>query len=137
MIRAVLIRQKSERFTTGNLIAYDGYRSVFSCLTLELPYLENKRMVSAIPDGVYYVVPRTSDRFGQHFHIKDVPGRDLILFHAGNWLKDTNGCILVGQTYGDLNKDGIPEVLQSAATMRTMNKALVGGFKLQVLSIEL
>ena len=137
MFTAVLIRQKSDKYTTGNLIVYDGYKPVFSCVTLELPYLDNQRRVSAIPDGKYYVVPRTSPRFGQHFHVTDVQGRDLILFHAGNWLKDTQGCILVGGRYGDLNKDGIPEILNSRATMTGLNKAAFTGFKVTIVSIEL
>lgn len=137
MNTAVLVRQKSDKFTTGNLIVYDGHVPVFSCVTLELPYLDNQRRISAIPDGKYYVVPRRSPRFGQHFHVTDVEGRDLILFHAGNWLKDTKGCILVGLKYGDLNSDSIPEILNSRAAMTALNKAALAGFKLLITSVEI
>jgi len=71
------------------------------CDTLELPYKDNQRSISCIPEGQYKVrirLPRESaTRDYIHLLVKDVPGRDYILFHIGNTAKDTRGCILVGQ----------------------------------------
>lgn len=44
-------------------------------------------------------------KFGAGWHqgmieIDDVPGRDFILLHVGNFIKDTKGCSLCGLTYG-------------------------------------
>lgn len=64
--------------------------------TLELPYLNNQRNISCIPEGTYKLVKHTSPKFGQCFWVKDVLDRDEILFHTGNYTKDTKGCILVG-----------------------------------------
>jgi hypothetical protein len=53
--------------------------------TLELPWLDNKQMLSCIPGGDYRVVPRSSQRFGRHLHVTNVPGRGAILFHPANF----------------------------------------------------
>jgi hypothetical protein len=70
------------------------------CDTLELPWLDNKRSISCIPDGEYKArlrYPRESgSRDYLHILVQDVPDRDYILFHRGNTAKDTRGCILVG-----------------------------------------
>ena len=72
------------------------------CDTLELPYLDNQRRISCIPEGEYPVrirLPRESaTRDYMHLLVKDVPNRDYILFHIGNFPKNTKGCILVGQS---------------------------------------
>jgi hypothetical protein len=46
-----------------------------------------------------------------------VPGRSEIIFHAGNFVSDTAGCILVGDTPDDLNADGLVDVTDSQETM--------------------
>jgi len=50
----------------------------------------------------------TSPRFGETFEIKDVPGRSHILFHTGNTVEDTQGCILLGRSLWNA-KNGIRE----------------------------
>ena len=72
------------------------------CDTLELPYLDNQRSISCIPEGEYKVRLRTaresSSRDYLHLLVQDVEGRSYILVHIGNYPKDTKGCILVGQS---------------------------------------
>ncbi len=68
-------------------------------LTIENPWLNNKRNVSCIPDGIYECKRVESPRFGNTFEIKDVPGRTHILFHTGNTEDDTEGCIIVGEQF--------------------------------------
>jgi hypothetical protein len=68
----------------------------FECYTLELPWRENQRKISCIPEGTYKVVHRTSPKYKDHLHVTGVPNRDLILIHTGNSAKDILGCILVG-----------------------------------------
>lgn len=66
------------------------------CDTLE-PSLTRKAH-PAIPAGRYKVVPHPSARFkGIRPLLENVPGRSAILIHEGNYPKDTQGCILVGQ----------------------------------------
>jgi hypothetical protein len=66
------------------------------------------------------VEPYESPTRGRCFHVKDVPGRDSILIHAGNYNKDTKGCILPGIYYDDINDDGLIDVAESKAALNRM-----------------
>ncbi len=93
---------KLVRVTTGldgtfGVLVKDG---VPLCVTLELPWEENQRSISCIPEGRYDFYRVDSPRFGDTFQIAAVPGRSNILFHAGNTVDDTSGCILLGTSYG-------------------------------------
>ena len=67
--------------------------------TLELPWKDNKKEVSCIPSGFYTNVKQFSStgHLGKWLEIPNIPGRDNIRFHRGNYPKDTEGCILVGE----------------------------------------
>jgi hypothetical protein len=55
---------------------------------------------TAIPTGIYKLVLDYSNRFKCIMpHVLDVPGFDGIRIHTGNDADDTEGCIIVGQTY--------------------------------------
>tara|TARA_R100001530_G_scaffold2516_1_gene4098 strand:+ start:383 stop:865 length:483 start_codon:yes stop_codon:yes gene_type:complete len=97
-INLLIIRDTfSEESTIGELFV-NGER--FGD-TLELPWKNNVRNISCIPDGEYDVrmrYPRESaTRDYLHLLVQEVPNRDYILFHRGNSANDTSGCILVGQ----------------------------------------
>lgn len=71
-------------FCEGQLIAH----------TIELPWRQNARLVSCIPEGEYLIQKRYSAKFKWHLEITGVPGRSLILFHPANHaLSQLNGCI--------------------------------------------
>jgi hypothetical protein len=56
-----------------------------------------------------------SPRFGMNVpHILDVPGRDYILIHPGNFPEDTEGCVLVGK------EKTLDTVLQSREAFREL-----------------
>lgn len=66
----------------------------FLCFTIELPWRENRRMISCIPEGLYQLALRFSERHRYHLQVKKVPGRSLILIHKANdALKELKGCI--------------------------------------------
>lgn len=87
----------------GVLIGPDG---VPFTLTLERPWLNNQPNVSCIPNGRYACKRISSPHFGDVFEVTDVPGRTHILLHKGNFVADSEGCILVGERF---NGHGIAE----------------------------
>ena len=98
-INLLLIRDEfTDKSTLGKLFL----NGEMFCQTLELPYLDNQRSISCIPEGEYKVRLRTakesSSRDYLHLLVQDVEGRSYILVHIGNFPKDTKGCILVGQS---------------------------------------
>ena len=76
-----------------------------ACVTLETPDRGNRTNVSCIPTGRYDCRGVDSPRFGQTYEVMDVPGRSHILFHPGNVVSDTRGCILLGRGFGVLRGD--------------------------------
>ena len=96
-INLLLIRDTfTEESTVGELFI-NGERI---CDTLENPYLDNQRNISCIPEGEYPVRLRlareSATRDYLHLLIQDVPNRDFILVHRGNFPSQTQGCLLVG-----------------------------------------
>lgn len=126
--------QPDDKQTLGAMVAYCGTEEVFHCKTLELPWLKNQPFISRIPSGVYTVFKRYSETYGNHWHVRDVQGRSLILIHAGNFHRDTEGCICVGRDHRDIDNDGYKDLTSSKATLRAMNNAIpVNQFKLVVI----
>ena len=68
------------------------------CNTLELDWNNNKAQQSCIPVGQYVTRKHKSPKFGRCFKILRVPSRTHILIHAGNYTRDTTGCVLVGSS---------------------------------------
>lgn len=74
-------------------------------LTLEDVWQDNKVGASCIPVGSYVCKRRRYNRGGYNtFEITNVPERTHILFHRGNTEDDTEGCILVAEKFGELDK---------------------------------
>lgn len=66
----------------------------FICCIIELPWINNKKRVSCIPEGEYLLRKRYSRKFQRHIEVVDVKNRSFILFHpANNAQKELNGCI--------------------------------------------
>lgn len=62
--------------------------------TIELPWRDNKRRASCIPEGTYLLRKRYSEKFKWHFVLLDVPNRSCILIHPANDAqKQLQGCI--------------------------------------------
>lgn len=123
---------EGENQTEGLLTVYQGEEKIFNCYTLELPWKDNEKRVSCIPKGVYNVEKRQSTKYKHHFHILDVPNRSYILIHQANFVRQLKGCIAVGATLTDIDKDGLRDVTSSVATMNKLNKILPQTFKLEI-----
>jgi hypothetical protein len=102
VVQLTLIRDKQTDSLTLGKIYCDG---VFIAYTLERPWKCNKNEVSSIPVGSYFCkirCPYESGKFKyEHLIVENVPGRSHILFHVGNQVKDSHGCILTGLVRGD------------------------------------
>jgi hypothetical protein len=92
MIKATLKREYLDLATLGTLHVTDEP----ICSILELPWKDNAVNESCIPEGMYIVEPYESPKFGKCFIVKDVKGRTYILIHKGNYVHDTDGCLLPG-----------------------------------------
>lgn len=131
-IKGVLNRlEHHKKQTLGHLTIYKGVMKLFSCYVLELSDNGNKVRVSRIPANTYQVEKRYSNKFGWHYHIKDVDGRTFILIHSGNFYTDIKGCVLVGNALSDINNDGLKDVVNSKDTLKQMFD-LVENFELTI-----
>lgn len=110
----------------------DNNKLIYKCNTLELPWRNNEKQVSCIPVGEYKVIKRNSQKYGKHFLILNVPSRQMILIHFGNFTYDTQGCIIVGQSFSDIDGDGLRDVLNSKKTLNDLNKILPNEFTLVI-----
>ncbi len=86
------------------------------CLTLERPWLNNEKHKSCIPVGTYICKRKISPKFGETFEVCNVPNRSDILFHKGNIMDDTHGCVVLGEMFESLH--GRPAVLSSGKAMQ-------------------
>ena len=76
---------------TNSALFFNGQ---FLGFAIELPWLNNQRHISCIPEGEYELKARYSPKFGHHLHIIDVKDRSLILLHPANNAKlELRGCI--------------------------------------------
>lgn len=123
------ISSRTDTPTFGVLL----YEGMPFCVTLERPWLSNRRGESCIPLGDYRVVRcrnspdydfQDSPRFGDTFQVMNVQGRSKILFHKGNINDDTHGCIIVGEKYEPLH--GEPAVLASGPAFAEFMRLLAG-----------
>lgn len=101
------------------------------CYTLEPPWRDNRENESCIPEGDYRlhtrksrVVKRSSGgEFKEGWEIVGVEGRTFVMFHPGNWVKDTDGCPLTGEAFSWHRNLG-PMVTNSRDTFRRFMKAM-------------
>ncbi len=91
-----LIRVGQSSFgTTGVLV----FNRVAFAVTLERPWRDNQTEISCIPPGLYVCQSIRSPHFGPTYEVMNVQGRTHILFHKGNTVEDTQGCILVAEEF--------------------------------------
>lgn len=128
-------RTYTEKATYGEGTVLNGANNiVFEFKTLELPWKDNQRRISCIPEGEYMVwkMKPTLKRKYEYFHVQDVPGRDAILFHPGNYTSQILGCILPGEKHIDLNKDGLIDITNTTATLKILTCLMPDKFKLTI-----
>ena len=102
-----LLRVGSSDYGTFGVLR-DG--AIPFAVTMEPPWRNNATDVSCIPPGRYTCRRVISPHFGETFEIV-VPGREHILFHPGNKLIDTKGCVMVAEEFG--GTDMLPIIVSS------------------------
>lgn len=126
----ILERQTTSDLGTFGVLLRNDMRIAFTC---ELPWKGNANQISCIPKGNYLVVSRHSPKYGDHWHVTGVPGRDLILIHSGNTINDIKGCILIGSARGEVK--GLPAVVNSKTTLTRLLDELPGSWRLEVTGV--
>lgn len=110
------------------------------CATLEPPWKNNQRNnpktkdneSSCIPEGVYICKKHFGVRYQNVWEITNVPGREGSLIHNGNYVYNTNGCILVGKIHLEYPK-GVPFINDSCNTLNDLRKKLPDEFELEII----
>lgn len=121
-MKLLVLRYSNEDGSTLGLFLTNGK---FTCYTLEDAFhIVKIPGETRIPEGTYKVELR---KWGEHhekynnkfpeFHkgmlqIMDVPNYDDILIHIGNFVNDTEGCLLVGDT--SINNINEPDVINNS-----------------------
>ena len=126
---------ENKKQTDGIILAIEGSsKIVFSCLSLELPWKDNKNNISRIPEGIYDGELHESPTFGLCVWIKSVPQRSEILIHVANYFHDLRGCIAPGLIRKDIDGDGELDVNSSGSTMKSLLSVCPQKFKVHVKS---
>ena len=140
-------RTYKEKQTEGRLYVYNERNGVgYSCDTLELPWMDNQKRISCIPEGEYDVIKHVSPKFGECFWILNVPERSEILLHDKvNFVGSKNprtkksdilGCVIPYETSMDIDGDGVRDIAPKSSTvaMQKLLKILPNKFKLKIMS---
>jgi len=116
-MKLLLQRRSHDADSTIGDLYVNGH---FECHIVEdEPRLEKVSGETRIPAGVYKIKLRTVGgfhertlvKYGPVFHrgmlwLQDVPGFQYILIHTGNTEKDTEGCLIVGQSVNQNGRGG-------------------------------
>ena len=127
-----IIRTYYQDYTSGQVWINDNY----VCNTLELPYKNNERNISCIPEGIYNAKINYSKKHRAHILILKVKGRSDILLHTGNTLSDTQGCVLVGTKYQEKQLRNSKQAMYKIISKIIANQIKLKGLKILIISNE-
>jgi hypothetical protein len=81
------------------------YNEMPVCCTFELPWRANAPRISCIPEGEYKATLTMSPKRGyQVYELSNVPNRGDIQVHKGNHAGHSLGCVLLGQSFGQVEE---------------------------------
>ena len=133
MKKLILSRSYNEMETFGTMLIFEGHFELFRCKCLELPWLKNQQNISCIPEGVYDCEKYSDTKHPNVFWVKNVPGRDGILLHAGNFATgvkiDTEGCLLPGVDFIYIDNNSTLDIAGPDIAMKALNYFLPNKFK--------
>ena len=135
-MKLIISRLYTETETQGIMLVFDGNQELYRCLCLELPWLNNQHNISCIPEGTYTVIKYSDEKHPNTFWVQNVPNRTGILIHIGNFATgshiDTEGCILPGTEFQDIDGNGSLDVVHPDVAMTNLNQYLPNSFTLIV-----
>ncbi len=121
MIELYLTRKKyTDKQVIGTMDVYNDNEFVCSLATLEQEDRNNEIGNSCIPKGIYPVKHYSSPKYPKAFSLGNTKPRKYILIHNGNYHTHTQGCILVGYSHMDINKDGYADVIHSKVALNRL-----------------
>ncbi len=132
-MRIEILRWYRDLATYGDgSVINDDNEVIFKFKTLELPWKDNKRGISCVPEDEYDAVKEgpTLTRPYIYFRVPNVPGRSGILWHPGTYTKDIKGCTLPGEKLLHINEDGILDVTNTKITLKKLVDLLPDRFKI-------
>ena len=125
MVIEVYRYEFEEKQVLGECFITENGKDLFKSKTLERADDNNKPNISCIPSGVYKCVLEYSAKFKRElWEVKGVENRSECKFHSANYWHDLNGCIALGTSYADIDKDGFKDVLNSSKTMKEFHLTL-------------
>jgi hypothetical protein len=139
-MRIELLTKSNEEATYGTGTVFNEDNTpMFEFKTLELPWKDNHHNVSCIKpapggtlDYLVHKMPPTAKRPYEYFHVQHVEEREGILWHPGNYTRQIKGCLLPGESFVDLDKDGIVDITNTTATLKILTALLPDKFKLTI-----
>ena len=111
----------ADKQVVGIMKVYQGSEFVVCFAILEPPDRNNEIGKSCIPKGSYAVKHYSSKKYPNAFILQDTGVRTMILIHSGNYYTHSQGCLLIGTTHKDINKDGYIDVASSVAALKRLN----------------
>lgn len=123
----IILNRNYFEFQTESLgEIYKNDNCIFTFKGLELPWLNNQRKISCIAEGIYPYKKEIQKGRGKILRLFNIPDRDGVLMHYGNYAgsinpktkkHDTEGCPLPGEYLTDIDGDGLRDVTNSKNTM--------------------
>jgi len=134
MKKAYLHRYNDNGIQTIGILFFDTIDGVKILGTLELSWKNNEPNISCIPEGKYSVKTTYSPKYKKNmWQIMDVPNRNGIRIHSGNYYFDISGCILLGMSIRDINDDGQLDVSSSIKAIAYAKYYLGEEFELNII----
>jgi Family of unknown function (DUF5675) len=120
MIQVIMKRAWEDGRATIGMLTVVGVKHdpIFTLENPKRPTTKDDRT----PAGFYKCEPYSSKKHPDVYILKDVPGRTYILFHVGNYERDTLGCILLGSSAGMAK--GEPAVLNSVDAFKRFRQII-------------
>lgn len=155
----ILPRYFTERvyLPTETLSSMYDPKGAFVAKVLEQQWNDNKRddpttkeiEASCIPEGIHVFEKQLAGTFGRdygYFRARAIEGRTLnqwaidkngnamssILIHHATYVHHLLGCLGVGGRFVDLNKDGVPDIVDSQKKLKWMYDNMPDVFELEI-----